>query len=90
MEAARVRSLAREILALPELERRQLAREVLPLLLTTRAGPEEIDAALRDLSDAELRTLVERARRRASDLSEDEVAAIIAEGLRAARAQSRP
>ena len=90
METARVRSLAREILALPELERQQLAREVLPLLLTTRAGLEEIDAALRDLSDDELRTLVERARRRASDLSEDEVAAIIAEGLRAARAQSRP
>ena len=90
MGTARVRSLAREILALPELERQQLAREVLPLLLTTRAGLEEIDAALRDLSDDELRTLVERARRRASDLSEDEVAAIIAEGLRAARAQSRP
>ncbi len=90
METARVRSLAREILALPEPERQQLAREVLPLLLTTRAGLEEIAAALRGLSDDELRALVERARRRASDLSEDEVAAIIAEGLRAARAQGRP
>ena len=47
METARVRSLAREILALPEPERQQLAREALPLLLTTRAGLEEIDAALR-------------------------------------------
>jgi len=90
METARVRSLAREILALPEPERQQLAREVLPLLLATRAGLEEIDVALRGLSDDELRALVERARRRASDLSEDEVAAIIAEGLRAARAQGRP
>ena len=90
METARVRSLAREILALPEPERQQLAREVLPALLSTRAGLEEIDAALRDLSDDELRALVERARQRASDLSEDEVAAIIAEGLRAARAQGRP
>ncbi|OGK99273.1 MAG: hypothetical protein A3I14_17070 [Candidatus Rokubacteria bacterium RIFCSPLOWO2_02_FULL_73_56] len=90
METARVRSLAREILALPEPERQELAREVLPSLLATRAGLEEIDAALRELSDDELRALVERARQRASDLSEDEVAAIIAEGLRAARAQGRP
>jgi predicted aspartyl protease len=82
--------LAREILALPEPERQQLAREVLPALLATRAGLEEIDEALRDLSDDELRALVERARRRASDLSEDEVAAIIAEGLQAARAHGRP
>ena len=90
METARVRSLAREIQALPEAERQELAREVLPLLLTTRAGLEEIDVALRDLSDDELRALIERARQHASDLSEDEVAAIIAEGLRAARAQGRP
>ena len=83
METAWVRSLARQILALSEPERQELAREVLPVLLTTRAGLAEIDASLRDLSDDELRALVERARQRASDLSEDEVAAIIAEGLRA-------
>ena len=82
METARVQSLAREILALSEPERQALAREVLPALLTTRAGLAEIDASLRDLSDDELRALVERARQRASDLSEDEVAAIIAEGFR--------
>ena len=90
METARVRSLAREILALSEPERQELAREVLPVLLTTRAGLAEIDASLRALSDNELRALVERARQRASDLSEDEVAAIIAEGLQAARAHGRP
>lgn len=90
METARVRSLAREILALSDPERQELAREILPVLLTTRAGFAEIDSALRDLSDDELRALVERARQRASDLSEDEVSAIIAEGLRAARAQGRP
>ncbi len=88
MDKARVRSLAREILALPEPERQELAREVLPALLGTRAGL-EIDEALRDLSDDELRALVERARRRASDLAEEEVTAIITEGLRAARAQGR-
>jgi putative PIN family toxin of toxin-antitoxin system len=66
----RVRSLAREILALSEPERQEFAREVLPVLLTTRAGLAEIDASLRDLSDDELRALVERARQRASDLSE--------------------
>jgi hypothetical protein len=84
MDTARVRSLAREILALPESERQELAREILPALLGTRAGLAEIDEALHDLSDDELRTLVERARRRSSDLAEDEIAAIIAEGLRAA------
>lgn len=89
MDRARVRSIASEILALPEPERQELAREVLPALLGTRAGLEEIDEALRDLSDDDLRALVERARRRASDLAEDEVAAIIAEGLRAAPAQGR-
>lgn len=90
METARVRSLAKEIMALSEPERQELAREVVPVLLTTRAGLAEIDASLRDLSDEELRALVERARQRASELSEGEVAAIIAEGLRAARAQGRP
>ena len=90
MGTARVQSLTREILALSEPERQELAREVLPVLLTTRAGLAEIDGSLRDLSDDELRALVERARQRASDLSEDEVAAIIAEGLRAARAHGRP
>ena len=90
MTTAWVQSLARQILALSEPERQELAREVLPALLTTRAGLAEIDASLRDLSDDELRALVERARQRASDLSEDEVAASIAEGLRAARADRRP
>lgn len=89
MEASRVRSLAQEILALPEPEQQELARRVLPVLLGTRAGLEEIHEALRSLSDDELRTLVERARRRASDLAEDEIGAILAEGLRAARAEGR-
>jgi hypothetical protein len=90
MDTVRVRSLAREILALSEPERQELAREVLPALLTTRAGLAAIDASLRELSDDELRALVERARQRVSDLSEDEVPAIISEGLRAARADRRP
>jgi hypothetical protein len=90
MATARVRSLAREIRARSEPERQDLAREVPPVVLTTRAGLAEIDASLRDLSDDELRAPVERARQRASDLSEDEVAAILAEGLRAARAHGRP
>lgn len=90
MDTVRVRSLARQILALSEPERQELAREVLPVLLTTRAGLAEIDASLRELSDDDLRALVERARQRASDLSESEVTAIISEGLRAARADRRP
>lgn len=90
MDTARVRSLVNEILALPDPERQELAREVLPALLGTRAGLEEIDEALRALPDEQLRALGARARRRASDLPGDEGAAIIAEGLRAARAQGRP
>ncbi len=90
METPKVQSLIAEIQGLSEAERQELAHEILPLLLTTRAGLEEIDEALRDLPDEQLRALVERARRRASELSEDEVAAIIAEGLRAARAEGRP
>lgn len=89
METTRVQSLAQEILGLPEPEREELARRVLPVLLGTRAGLEEMHESLRSLSDDEPRALVERARRRASDLGEDEVAAIIAEGLRAARAEGR-
>ena len=60
MDTVRVRFLAREILALSEPERQELAREVLPALLTTRAGLAEIDASLRDLPDDELRALVDR------------------------------
>jgi len=90
VETPKVQSLIAEIQGLSEAERQELAHEILPLLLTTRAGLEEIDEALRDLPDEQLRALVERARRRASELSEDEVAAIIAEGLRAARAEGRP
>ena len=89
METPKVRSLVADIEALSEAERQELAHEVLPLLLTTRAGLEQLDESLRELSEDELRALVERARRRASDVPEDEVAAIIAEALRAARAQGR-
>ena len=90
METARVRSLAREILALSEPERQELAREVLPVLLNHPRWPRRDRRLAPRLSDNELRALVERARQRASDLSEDEVAAIIAEGLQAARAHGRP
>ena len=89
MDRAKVKSLTQAILALPGEERQELAREVLPALLGTRAGVEAIDRSLEALSDEELDALIERARQRASDLSEDEVAAIIAEAVGAVRAQSR-
>jgi hypothetical protein len=54
MDKAKVRALTEEIIALPEGEREQLAREILPLLLGTRAGLEGIDQALQALSDKEL------------------------------------
>ncbi len=49
----KVQSLVAEIEALSEAERQALAQEVLPLLLSTRAGLEEIDRSLEALSDEE-------------------------------------
>jgi len=89
MGAGKVQSLVTEIEALSEAERQELAHEVLPLLLTTRAGLEEIDRSLEALSDEELDSIIERARQRAGTLGDDAVAAIITEAVRAVRAQSR-
>ena len=89
MAAKRVQSLITEIEALSEAERQELAQGVLPLLLTTRAGLEGIDRSLEALSDEELDAIVERARQRAGALGDEAVGAIIAEAVRAARAQSR-
>ena len=89
MDTNKVKALTKEILALPEGERQQLALEVLPILLTTRAGLEGIDQALRTLSDQELDAIVERARSRRRDLTDPDVAAVIDEALRSARASRR-
>jgi hypothetical protein len=89
VDTSKVKALLQEILALPEWERQQLAQEVLPILLTTRAGLEGIDEALRMLSDQELDAIVERARSRRRDLTEAAVAAVIEEALRSARASHR-
>jgi hypothetical protein len=86
MGAGKVQSLVTEIEALSEAERQELAHQVLPLLLTTRAGLEEIDRSLEALSDKELDDIIERARQRAGTLGEDPVAAIISEAVRAVRA----
>ena len=85
----KVQSLIAEIEALSEAERQALAHEVLPLLLTTRAGLEEIDRSLETLSDEALDAVIERARQRAGPLGDEAVAAIIDEALRAARAHGR-
>ena len=87
--ATKVQSLIAEIEALSEAERQILAQEVLPLLLSTRAGLEEIDRSLEALSDDELDTVIERARQRAGTLGDEAVTAIIDEALRAARAHGR-
>jgi hypothetical protein len=85
----KIQSLIEEIRALSEAERQELAHEVLPWLLTTRVGLEEIDRSLEVLSDEELDTVIERARQRAGTLGDEAVAAIIDEAVRAARAQGR-
>lgn len=90
MDTAKVTALKGEILALPEAERQVLARALLPELLLTRPGLAQIDEALSALSDRKLDGLVERARARARGLSDDTVAAVIAEGLKTARSSGRP
>jgi hypothetical protein len=90
VDTTKVKALTQEILALSEDERQQLARQVLPILLTTRAGLEGINEALRTLSDQDLDTIVERARHRTRDLSSAALAEVIEEALRAARASRRP
>lgn len=89
MDEAKVRELKQAILDLPESERQQLAEELLPLLLTTRAGLKGIDQVLQTLSDEEIDALVERARERTKDLPDATVVAVISEALRAVRTQSR-
>ena len=89
MDKNKLKALAEEIMALPGGEREQLAQEILPLLLGTRAGLEGVDRALQALSDKELDALVERARSRGRDLPEAFVATAIGEALRAARASRR-
>ena len=89
MDTTKIKALAQDILALSEGERQQLAQEVLPCLLTTRAGLESIDEALRALPDEDLDAIVERARSRRRDLPEAAIAEVIDEALRAARASRR-
>lgn len=89
MDEARIRTLKQAILELPEGERQQLAEELLPLLLTTRAGLRGIDQVLQTLSDEEIDALVERARERTKGLPDAAVEAVIGEALRAIRTQSR-
>ena len=85
----KVQSLIAEIEALSEAERQALAHEVLPLLLSTRAGLEEIDRSLEASSDAELDAVIERARQRVGPLGDAAITVIIDEAIRAGRAQGR-
>lgn len=88
MAASNVRALAEQIRALPDADQQALAQEVLPVLLSTRAGLEAIDRALTTLSDEEIDALIERARAQA-DIPDTTAAAVIGEAARAVRAQSR-
>ena len=90
MATRKLQSLIDEIRALSEAERQELAHEVLPWLLSTRAGLEELDRSLAVLSDEELDAVIERARQRAGTLGDEAGAAIIDEAVRAVRAQGRP
>lgn len=84
MSSTKVKHLAKEILALPEHERQELAEGVLPELLLTRAGLEAIDQSLQSLSDTELGALVERARRRNRECPDRAVTAVLDAAIQAA------
>ncbi len=75
-------------MTLTETERRDLAKEVLPLLLLTSEGLEAIDQALHALSEEEPDAILEQARRRNRKMSEQTIATVISETLQAARATS--
>ena len=89
MDTSKVQLLIAEIEALSAAERQTLALEILPLLLSTRAGLEEIDRSLETLSDEDLEAVVERARQRTGTLGDQAVTAIIDEAIRAVRSQGR-
>jgi hypothetical protein len=89
-DSSKVAALKDETLALPEPERQELAREVLPTLLLTPAGLAEIDGALACLSDDELNVLVERVAGGLQTSARKASPTVIAEALRTGRAQSRP
>jgi hypothetical protein len=86
MDTARVKALTDEILGPPEPKRAELAQAVLPALLTTPVGLAGVDQAIEELSEAELVALGERARHRRRDVTDEGIAAVIAEALRAVRA----
>jgi hypothetical protein len=89
MSSTKVRHLAKEILALPEEERQELAEGVLPELLLTRAGLEAIDQSLHAVPDAELVSVVEQARRKNRECSDGTVADVIDTAIQAARRARR-
>jgi len=89
MGSTKVKQLVQEILSLQESEQQELAEDILPQLLTTRTGLEAIDHTLQSLPDEELFALVDRARSRNREFSDQTVTAVIGEALRAARRARR-
>ena len=84
MEALTVEQLVQHIQKLPEADKSQLAKQVLPVLLRA----EGIFTYFDRLFDAELDTIAEQVRERNQHFKEEEVADVISEALQEVRASS--
>jgi predicted S18 family serine protease len=90
MEALTVEQLVQHIQKLPEAEKSQLAKQVLPMLLrSSLRRTEEILTYLEKLFDAELDVIVEQVRERNQHFKEEEISNVISEALQEVRASSR-
>jgi len=95
MEALTVEQLVQHIQKLPEAEKSQLAKQVLPMLLRSELRSselrrtEEILTYLEKLFDAELDVIVEQVRERNQHFKEEEISNVISEALQEVRASSR-
>lgn len=85
MESLTVEQIIQHIQKLPETEKSQLAKQVLPMLLRT----EGIFTYLEKLFGADLDAIVEQVREQNQHLEEEEVAGVISEALQEVRASSR-
>ena len=84
METLTVEQLIQHIQKLPEAEKSQLAKQILPTLLRT----EGIFPYLEKFFASELDSIVEQIRERNKHFKEEEIAGVISEALQEVRASS--
>jgi hypothetical protein len=77
-----IEELARQIIDLDEKEKRELAKQVLPVLIGVEVKKRTMEA----LSDEQLDAVITQLRERNKELSEEEVAQVIRQALEEVRA----